>query len=142
MRKKGKVTGLGGFFIKSGDPGKLKAWYEQHLGLPCDEHGHLFEWLHSGDPSRKGHTQFSVFEADTKYLDPSRKDYMINFRVDDLVSLLESLREAGMEVVGKMEEYEYGKFAWVMDPDGNKIELWEPAEGSFSDDPPDSENAP
>lgn len=132
MSNKGKVTGLGGFFIKSEDPDRLKGWYGKYLGLPCDEYGHLFSWREDLDPDRKGHTQFSVFPADTGYLSPSRKDFMINFRVDDLEAVLKRLKDAGMEVVGEIERFDYGSFGWVMDPDGNKIELWEPADDAFT----------
>lgn len=129
---KGKVTGLGGVFIKSDDPEGLKKWYADHLGLPCDQYGHLFTWRKLNDPDQLGHTQFSVFEQNTTYLKPSTRDYMINFRVDDLQSMIERLKSAGMEVVGEIEEYDYGKFGWVMDPEGNKIELWEPVDEVFT----------
>lgn len=128
---KGKVTGLGGVFFKSDNPEALKKWYEEHLGLPCDQYGHLFSWRKDDDPEQKGYTQFSVFKSDTDYLNPSKKSYMINFIVDDVVLMVERLKSAGMQVVGEIAEYEYGKFAHVMDPDGNKIELWEPVDQAF-----------
>lgn len=134
MEKKGKVTGLGGLFIKAKDPELLKSWYGDHLGLPCDEYGHLFSWREQDRPDKKGHTQFSVFKEDSTYLQPSQKEFMINFRVDDLEGMIRRLREAGMQVVGEIEEYDYGKFGWVMDPEGNKIELWEPVDEGFSKD--------
>ncbi|MCB2222454.1 MAG: VOC family protein [Bacteroidetes bacterium] len=129
--KKGKVTGLGGVFFKSKDPEALKKWYENNLGLPCDQHGHLFEWLQTDAPTKKGFTQFGVFNSDTEYMQPSQKDYMINFRVDDVVIMIERLKKAGMKVIGDIDTYSYGKFAWVMDPDGNKVELWEPIDETF-----------
>lgn len=130
--KKGKVTGLGGLFIKSSDPAELKKWYEENLGLPCDDYGHLFSWLKKDKPDQIGYTQFSVFDQNTEYLKPSTKDYMINFRVDDLEAMIHRLKEEGMEVVGEIENYDYGKFGWVMDPDGNKIELWQPIDEVFT----------
>lgn len=132
MKKKGSVTGLGGVFFTSEDPEKLKKWYEENLGLPCDEHGHLFRWRQADKPEKDGFTQFSVFDKSTEYLLPSKKGFMINFRVDDLEAIIEDLLEKGMRVIGDIEEYDYGKFGWVMDPDGNKIELWEPVDEDFA----------
>lgn len=132
MKSKGKVTGLGGVFIKSSDPSKLKSWYEEHLGLPCDEYGHLFSWRHKDDTEKLGSTQFSIFDENTSYLDPAKKEFMINFRVDDLEAMIERMKASGLEVVGDIESYDYGKFAWVMDPNGNKIELWEPVDEVFA----------
>lgn len=132
MEKTGKVTGLGGVFFTSENPEELKKWYEENLGLPCDEYGHLFKWKQYDNPDLDGFTQFSVFEKSTKYLHPSKKDFMINFRVDNLETIIEELLSKGMKVIGDIEEYEYGKFGWVMDPDGNKIELWEPIDESFA----------
>lgn len=132
MPKKGKVTGLGGLFFKSADPDGLKAWYEEHLGLPCDQYGHLFSWRHTDDPEEIGYTQFSIFDDKTTYYNPSKKEFMINFRVDDLELMIDRLKKDGMQVIGDIESYEYGKFGWVMDPDGNKIELWEPIDSAFT----------
>lgn len=130
--KKGKITGLGGIFFKSDDPTKLKKWYESNLGLPCDEYGHMFSWRQPENPEKTGYTQLSMFEKNTTYLDPGKKDFMINFRVDDLEAVILHLKENGMEVVGEIESYEYGKFGWVMDPEGNKLELWEPVDEVFT----------
>jgi predicted enzyme related to lactoylglutathione lyase len=132
MSKKGKVTGLGGIFFKADDPNKLKTWYEQNLGLPCDEYGHLFSWRHAEEPDKLGSTQFSVFDKNTDYLNPGKKEFMINFRVQNLEALMEQLKKDGMQVVGDIESYEYGKFGWVMDPEGNKLELWEPLDEAFN----------
>jgi len=132
MNKKGKVTGLGGVFFKAEDPEALKSWYGENLGLPCDQYGHTFAWRHKDAPENLGYTQFSVFEKKTDYLNPSDKQYMINFRVENLDELIEELKEKGMEVVGETETFDYGKFAWVMDPEGNKIELWEPVDEVFT----------
>ncbi len=131
-KKEGRVTGLGGVFFKSEDPAKLKQWYQNHLNLDCDKYGHLFEWRWSENPEKIGYTQWSVFEKDTEYMLPGKKDFMINFRVQNIVLLVDDLNKNGMQVIGTIEEYEYGKFAWVMDPEGNKIELWEPIDEVFT----------
>ena len=132
MNQKGKVTGLGGVFIKSSDPSKLKSWYAEHLGLPCDEYGHLFSWRYPENPKKSGYTQFSIFDENTTYLDPAKKEFMINFRVDDLEAMITRMKASGLEVIGEIESYDYGKFGWVMDPNGNKIELWEPVDEVFT----------
>ncbi len=129
--KKGVVTGLGGVFYRSQNPEALKKWYENNLGLPCDQYGYLFAWRQEHDPDKKGFTQLGIFQSDTDYFQPSSKPFMINFRVDDVSLMVEKLKKAGLQVVGEIEEYEYGKFAWVMDPEGHKIELWEPVDNAF-----------
>lgn len=126
---KKRVTGLGGFFFKTKDPDKIKEWYKDRLGLNTNEYGCTFWW--NDDDGNKCSTQWSPFKEDTKYFSPSEKQYMMNFRVENLVELLEVLKSEGVTVVGKMEEYEYGKFGWVLDPEGNKIELWEPVDSAF-----------
>jgi predicted enzyme related to lactoylglutathione lyase len=125
-REMKKVTGIGGIFFKTKDPKKMKEWYQKHLGLKTDEYGTLFESRNSDNPDKKEYLQWSPFSEDTKYFAPSKKEFMINYRVANLEKLLEELSKAGVEIVGKMETYEYGKFAHIMDPEGNKIELWEP----------------
>lgn len=128
-----RVTGIGGIFFKSGDPQKTREWYQRHLGIQTGEYGSTFEWRHAEDPDRKGYTVWSPFEESTTYFEPSRKEFMINYRVDDLESLLAALREEGVEVVGEMEVYDYGKFGWILDPDGHKIELWEPVDSEYEE---------
>jgi predicted enzyme related to lactoylglutathione lyase len=128
-----RVTGLGGVFFKTKDPKKIKEWYGKHLGLPVNEYGCSFEWI---DPNNKeakelAQTAWSPFKEDTKYFEPSEKQFMFNYRVENLVELLKLLKEEGVQVVGEMQEESYGKFGWIMDPDGNKIELWEPKDGGF-----------
>ena len=122
-----RVTGLGGIFFKTTDPKKIKEWYGKHLGLPIDEYGASFKWI---DPDNKeaapAQTAWSPFKDDTTYFAPSKREFMFNYRVENLVELLIVLKEEGVEIVGEMQEYSYGKFGWIMDPDGNKIELWEP----------------
>ncbi|MEM9024798.1 MAG: VOC family protein [Bacteroidota bacterium] len=127
-----KVTGIGGIFFKCQDPVKLRDWYGEHLGLVTNEYGSLFEFRHTDAPEEKGYLQWSTFSDTTKYLQPSTKDFMINYRVENMEQLLEELQEAGVQIVGKMESYEYGKFAHIMDPEGNKVELWEPVDSVFT----------
>ena len=121
-----RVTGIGGIFFKSKDPNQLREWYRKHLGIESESWGGVaFQW--SDDPRAKtGATIWSVFPDETKYFQPADKPFMINFRVADLSTLLAQLREEGVEVDDKMDESEFGKFGWVMDPDGNRVELWEP----------------
>lgn len=120
-----RVTGIGGIFFKAKDPEKLKAWYRTHLGIESESWGAVFHWR--DDPrSADAYTAWSVFTEETKYFEPGKKPFMINFRVADLHWLLEQLRAEGVEVDPKVEESEFGKFSWVMDPEGNRIELWEP----------------
>lgn len=121
-----KVTGIGGIFFKTKDPDATKAWYQEHLGIPADEYGWSWGWRERDKPDEEGQTQWSPFKADTDYFSPSDAPFMVNYRVDDLDGLLAQLKAAGIEQVGEPEEYEYGKFAWIMDPDGVKIELWQP----------------
>jgi len=125
-----RVTGLGGVFFKAKDPEKLGAWYREHLGLPiADWGGVVFEWRQGRDPKRKGTTVWSLFPATTTYFDPSRAPFMINYRVDSLRKVLAALRREGCRVEARIEESENGRFGWVIDPEGNRIELWEPPEG-------------
>ncbi len=123
-----RVTGIGGVFFKTEDPQKTKAWYETHLGIEMDEWGSQFKWRDLDDKEKIGRTVWGPFEKNTDYFSPSEKDYMLNYRVENLVELLAQLKKEGVEVVGTIEEYEYGKFGWILDPEGRKIELWEPIE--------------
>ncbi|MBK8290481.1 MAG: VOC family protein [Flammeovirgaceae bacterium] len=128
-----RVTGLGGVFFKTADSKKIKEWYGKHLGLPVDEYGASFRWIDidNKEAATPALTAWSPFKADTTYFNPSEKQFMFNYRVENLVELLSVLKEEGVQIVGEMEEYPYGKFGWVMDPDGNKIELWEPKDDGF-----------
>jgi lactoylglutathione lyase len=121
-----RVTGIGGIFFKCNDPKAQREWYTNHLGLKVDDYGATFEWRESDDPEKKGHTVWSTFKNDTDYFAPSEKEFMINFRVENLKELLAALKKEGIQQVGEVQEFEYGKFAHIMDPEGNKIELWEP----------------
>jgi predicted enzyme related to lactoylglutathione lyase len=118
-----RVTGLGGIFFKSEDPKKLKEWYGKHLGVE-----EVFKWLELSNPSSAvpAQTIWSAFKKDTAYFSPSEKPFMINYRVEDLHNLIKVLKEEGVQQVGEIEEFPYGKFAWILDPEGNKVELWEP----------------
>jgi predicted enzyme related to lactoylglutathione lyase len=123
---KKRVTGLGGVFFKSNDPKAQREWYAKHLGIESTEWGATFDWREKDQPDTIGQTAWNPFKADTKYFDPSTKDYMFNYRVENLVELLEELKKEGIQQVGELQVYDYGKFAHIMDPEGNKIELWEP----------------
>ncbi|HPS26533.1 MAG TPA: VOC family protein [Bacteroidales bacterium] len=122
----GKVNGIGGIFFKCQNPEKVKEWYKIHLGFQTDDYGMRFEWLESADTSKKGTTQWSVFDTTTNYFDPSPKDFMINYRVNNLEGLVRQLQSDGVTILDTMGTYEYGKFIHILDIEGNKIELWEP----------------
>ena len=130
--KKKKVTGIGGVFFKCQDPDSIKKWYGEHLGLAINEYGSLFEFRISDNPDSKGYTNWSPFPEDTDYFQPSEKDFMLNFRVEHIEDLVEELRESGITILDEIESYEYGKFVHIMDPEGNKIELWEPVDRVFT----------
>ncbi|HET6267851.1 MAG TPA: VOC family protein [Acidobacteriota bacterium] len=131
LPRKKRVTGIGGIFFKSKDPQALKEWYRVHLGIICLPHGSaLFEWREIEPPGRTGQTVWAPFPIDTGYFNPSHSSFMINYRVADLSRLLKQLRSDGVLVDDKVEECEYGKFGWIMDPEGNRIELWEPAKAN------------
>lgn len=121
-----RVTGLGGVFFKARDRASLMAWYRDHLGIEVSDWGAQFQW--SADPvqGEQAYSIWSPFKDDTTYFAPSEKPFMINFRVDDLHALLAQLRGAGCAVDEKVDESDFGKFGWVMDPEGNRVELWEP----------------
>ncbi|HEV7683763.1 MAG TPA: VOC family protein [Pyrinomonadaceae bacterium] len=122
-----RAVGIGGIFIKAKDPEKLRAWYRQHLGFAFDPKGSVvFDCPDDEEQRRKAQTVWSLFPSDTEYFNPSSAPFMINYRVENLAGLLEQLRSEGVEVDERTEEFEYGKFGWIMDPEGNRIELWEP----------------
>jgi predicted enzyme related to lactoylglutathione lyase len=126
-----RVTGIGGIFFKARDPAALGAWYQTHLGIPLEAWGGAaFRWAGEHNPSGTGTTIWNPFAADTSYFAPSSAPFMVNYRVDDLHALLAALRAEGCTVDDKVEESEYGKFGWVMDPEGNRLELWQPPAGS------------
>ncbi|MFD1257706.1 VOC family protein [Mucilaginibacter terrae] len=121
-----KVTGIGGVFFKCKDPKAINEWYKLHLGFDTTPYGTSFEWREAGDGNKKGLTQWNPFPNDTKYFAPSTKDFMINYRVDDLEQLVAELRKENVTIVDKIETFEYGKFVHILSPEGNKIQLWEP----------------
>ena len=121
-----KVTGIGGIFFKCKDPNKVKDWYKTHLGLTTNQYGTVFEWRQGADPAKKGFTQWSPFKETTRYFEPSTRDFMINYRVENLEALVGELKQNGVTVLDTIETYDYGKFIHILDVEGNKVELWEP----------------
>lgn len=121
-----KVTGIGGIFFKCKDPGKMNEWYKTHLGLNTSKYGAVFEWRQGADTTKKGFTQWSPFPEKTKYFGPSEKDFMINYRVENLNALVAELKKDGVTITDSIETVDYGKFVHIMDMEGNKLELWEP----------------
>ncbi|TCZ73077.1 VOC family protein [Flaviaesturariibacter aridisoli] len=128
-----KVTGLGGVFFKAKDPAALQAWYEQHLGLKKSPFGVLFGWRPFDKPGEKACTLWTPFKESTDYFGSGDQSFMINYRVENLEALLAELQAAGVTMAGEMQTYDYGKFGWIIDPEGRKIELWEPIGGTFGD---------
>lgn len=124
-----KVTGIGGLFFKSDDPAKLKEWYKKYLDFNVDDWGSTFWWKDNNGKSAC--TQWSPFKRDTVYFSPSTKDFMFNYRVENLSALLNKLKVEGIPIIGEIEEFDYGKFGWILDLEGNKIELWEPKDVAF-----------
>lgn len=121
-----KVTGIGGIFFKCKDPKKMRAWYAANLGLITNNYGAVFEWRQGADTTKKGFTQWSPFKETTKYFEPSAKDYMINYRVENLDALVAQLKKDSVTITDTIEKTDYGKFIHIMDIEGNKLELWEP----------------
>lgn len=125
-----RVTGIGGIFFKAQDPQALGEWYRKHLGIEVQPWGGAaFRWNGDDNPAGAGTTVWCPFKADTGYFQPSSAPFMVNYRVDDLHALLAALRAEGCQVDDKVEESEHGKFGWVVDPEGNKLELWQPPAG-------------
>ncbi len=123
-----KVTGIGGVFFKCKDPKKMTEWYHKHLGLDTNPYGASFEWYEDAGGKKKAQTQWTPFAETSKYFEPSAKDFMINYRVENLEALVEELKKEGVTIVDKIESYDYGKFIHILDAEGNKIELWEPTD--------------
>ena len=125
-----RVTGIGGVFFKSKDPKALGAWYREHLGIDVqDWGGAAFAWKGPDNPEGIGTTVWSPFQADTQYFAPSAAPFMINYRVEDVRALLAVLRTEGVQIEGEVQESEFGTFGWIVDPEGNKLELWQPPAG-------------
>jgi predicted enzyme related to lactoylglutathione lyase len=129
---KKKVTGIGGIFFKCKDPEKMKDWYSKNLGLVKDEYGSVFEFRKSDEPNQKAYAVWSPFPKDTDYFKPSKKEFMVNYRVENIEDLVNELKAEGVNIVDDIETFEYGKFVHILDPEGNKIELWEPVDEIFT----------
>jgi predicted enzyme related to lactoylglutathione lyase len=125
-----RVTGIGGIFFHAQDPAALRAWYQRHLGIDVQEWGGAaFSWTDGAGNPAAGTTVWSIGAADNNHFAPGTASFMVNYRVDDLAALLQVLRDEGCHVLEKTDDSEYGKFGWVIDPEGNKVELWEPPPG-------------
>ncbi len=123
-----KVTGIGGIFFKSSSPKKMKEWYRDNLGLAVDDYGSPFEFRNANRPEEINYLNWDVFEDSTDYFDPSKKEFMINYRVQNIEGLVQKLKGNGVTIIDEITTYDYGKFVHIMDSDGNKIELWEPVD--------------
>ncbi len=126
-----KTTGIGGIFFKCKDPKKMREWYKTNLGLNTNQYGAVFEWRQGADTTKKGFTQWSLFNEKTKYFEPSAKDFMINYRVESLELLVADLKKNDVTIVDSIETVEYGKFVHILDIEGNKVELWEPNDVAY-----------
>ncbi|HWD00747.1 MAG TPA: VOC family protein [Candidatus Sulfopaludibacter sp.] len=122
----GRIIGIGGVFFKSADNKALSAWYQNSLGLPKGPGGTNFHWREQESPNTERMTVWSVFPNTSKYFDPSKSPFMINYIVDDLDAFLAKCAAEKIKIDPRPEDYSYGHFAWIYDPDGNKIELWQP----------------
>jgi predicted enzyme related to lactoylglutathione lyase len=123
-----RVTGIGGIFFKAKDPKALQAWYKEHLGVDVQDWGGVtFDWMGAGGKPVGKATAWRIAPENDESFEPSKASFIVNYLVDDLTVLLKVLREEGCNVIGEFDEGEYGKFGWIIDPEGNKVELWEPA---------------
>ena len=128
-----RVTGIGGLFFKTSDPESTKSWYEKHLGIKMDAYGAVFISRKPEAPDENQYLQWSPFKQDTDYFLPSDKEFMVNYRVENLEKLVAMLKDEGVTICDEIASYDYGKFVHIMDNDGNKIELWEPVDAAFDD---------
>lgn len=126
-----KVTGIGGVFFKCKNPNAMKKWYNKNLGLKTDDYGSPFAFRNYDRPDEVNFLQWSPMTEDTVYFKPSEKQFMINYRVENIEELIENLKSEGVEIVNEIKIFDYGKFVHIMDPEGNKIELWEPVDKIF-----------
>ncbi len=129
---KPKVTGIGGIFFKSANPKVTKDWYSKNLGLAVNDYGSAFEFRNAHHPEEINYLNWSPFKDDTDYFNPSKKEFMINYRVQNIEQLVKDLKANGVTIVDEIESFDYGKFIHIMDPEGNKIELWEPVDSVFT----------
>lgn len=128
-----KVTGIGGIFFFCEDTEKTKKWYSENLGLETNEWGSSFEFRNAHRPEEINYLQWSPFKKGSAYFSPSNKEFMINYRVQNIEGLIEKLKANGVKILDDIESYDYGKFVHIMDEEGNKIELWEPVDKVFTD---------
>lgn len=128
-----KVTGIGGIFFFTENPQKTREWYAENLGLEVNEWGSSFEFRNANRPQEINYLQWSPFKNGSEYFDPSKKEFMINYRVQNIEGLVSKLESNGVTIVDKIETFEYGKFVHIMDEDGNKLELWEPIDSVFTE---------
>jgi catechol 2,3-dioxygenase-like lactoylglutathione lyase family enzyme len=124
--QQGRILGIGGIFFKSANRQQMQEWYARHLGLADKGQGVNLQWREHDNPERERVTAWSIFPATTKYFEPSPSSFMVNYIVDDLDALLDRLAKEGVRIDPKRQNESYGRFAWIYDPDGNKIELWQP----------------
>jgi len=129
-KRKPRVTGIGGIFFKAKDPKALARWYRDRLGIAIEGTNAVYEWRSGKEARRKGHTIWGLFPANTTYFGKPGSSFMLNYRVKDLDAVLAALRREGVKVDPKVEDLPYGRFAWVTDPEGNRIELWQPPKGN------------
>ena len=127
-----KVTGIGGIFFFSEDPEKTKEWYAENLGLEVNQWGSSFEFRNANRPDEINYLQWSPFKQGSEYFSPSKKEFMINYRVQNVEGLVNKLKNNGVTILDSIETYDYGKFVHIMDAEGNKIELWEPVDSVFT----------
>ena len=127
-----KVNGIGGIFFYSSDPEKSREWYAKHLGLATNAYGSSFEFKNANEPDEINYLQWSPFKEGDAYFEPSKKEFMINYRVQNIEGLVKKLRSEGVEILDEIESFDYGKFVHIMDHEGNKIELWEPQDHVFT----------
>ena len=128
-----KVTGIGGIFFFSEDPEKTKEWYAENLGLEVNQWGSSFEFRNANRPDEINYLQWSPFKQGSEYFSPSKKEFMINYRVQNIEGLVNKLKNNGVTILDSIETYDYGKFVHIMDAEGNKIELWEPVDSVFTE---------
>ena len=126
QRGRGHIIGIGGVFFKSANRDQMREWYAKHLGLADKGQGAMLPWREQDDPQKEHVTVWTVFPDSTKYFDPSPAPFMINYIVDDMDALLERLKQEGVKIDANRMDESYGRFAWIYDSDGNKIELWQP----------------
>lgn len=126
MSQQGRILGIGGIFFKSANRQQMQEWYAKHLGLADSGHGVMLPWREKDNPESEQMTIWSIFPGNTGYFEPSSASFMVNYIVDDLEALLGRLAKEGIRIDPKRQDESYGRFAWIYDPDGNKIELWQP----------------